>query len=191
MHQNPESQSSFGDNWRRRFLNAAFVATALLVPLNLYVLFGLPEGDLSVFSTAVVYAIMLIIFSIIVAMFGYVWSSKIGARSSLIYTFAAGLVLFSSGVCLVWLLEVMIDFGAANTMDEALAMQLEWFTKGAFFDVTESFDFEIGDYESDRYPNVFNTMEMLFRFMYGFWSAYFIFVVGKKILTQFNSAKRG
>ena len=112
--------------------------------------------------------VLLIAGQILIALFLTKESKKFNIiRAALLFV---GMFAVFTIIC--FLMEGLFDFGVFTTLDNSIKTQIGWLTKGAFFDIVESFDLQMGEYEAENFPIVFNGLEASIRLLWGIWSAY-------------------
>lgn len=77
--------------------------------------------------------------------------------------------------------------GPGADYGDLLSLQLEWLSKGALFDLVESYDVTFDTFQPSQNKFLFNTIEFGSRMLYGLWFAYFAATLLFKIRALRNS----
>ena len=83
-----------------------------------------------------------------------------------------GVSLFCGGVLIVNSVNYFANFEFPKDIWFDVKLMLDWATKGALFDFLEAFDMELSSYEPDDNKLLFDSIEFLFRSIWGMWTAY-------------------
>ncbi|MEZ5947009.1 MAG: hypothetical protein R3C13_02810 [Hyphomonas sp.] len=92
---------------------------------------------------------------------------------------AMGLFMFS------WIAifaGAFMDFGFPRRNDLPVMIFLEWFSRGAFFDLVESYDLVTVELEPQRHKFLYDTVEFSFRTLWGAWAGFLFATLASKML---------
>ena len=93
---------------------------------------------------------------------------------SIRYGLLLGVCLFAAGTLLLNTADYFADFRLREESWSDVRIMLDWATKGALFDLVESFDLEASNYEAAHNKLLFDCFEFLFRLVWGAWTAYML-----------------
>jgi hypothetical protein len=176
-----------------QFLKIGRWAALVLIPLGVaaYYLLGAEHPGREVLRTGGAYLSTFYFFALFVIVAFYFLRANGAGNFSVSAGFYFAISLFGSGSLLLPAFDQYLNFGLPKREWGYQFLMLDWFTKGAFFDVLESFDLASEEVEATNNKTLFDTIELIFRFLSGAWSAYMSAAIFLKFKRRFFERAEG